>query len=39
MAYEFYVTIDAPQQGRLTGESTRKGHEGKLTGIGPTCTP
>jgi len=34
MAYEFYVTIESTKQGKLQGESTRKGQEGKLTGIG-----
>lgn len=34
MAYEFYVTIEAAKQGRLTGEIPRTVHKGKLAGIG-----
>ena len=34
MAYEFYVTIEGSKQGRLSGETAREAHQGKLAGIG-----
>ena len=34
MAYEFYVSIKGTKQGLFKGESARKGHEDKLTGLG-----
>lgn len=34
MAYEFYVTIEAAEQGRLAGEIPRSVHKGKLAGLG-----
>ncbi len=30
---EIYVTVEGAKQGRFKGESTRKGHEGKVPGI------
>ena len=33
MAYEFYVTVEGTKQGKLKGESDRKAHADKLTGL------
>jgi len=33
MAYEFYVTVDGSKQGKLKGDSRRKGQADKLTGL------
>jgi type VI secretion system secreted protein Hcp len=33
MAYEFYVTIEGSQQGKLKGDSKRKAHKGAITGL------
>ena len=32
-AYEFYVTIEGVKQGKIKGESMRKGMEGKIPGV------
>ncbi len=33
MAYEFYVTIEGSQQGKLKGDSKRKAHKDAITGL------
>jgi type VI secretion system secreted protein Hcp len=33
MAYEFYVTVDAAKQGKLSEETPHAAHQGKITGI------